>query len=107
MALYFQICQLPSILTFTALRPLSSIFSEEAATFGAGLGEGFKTGGECTIRVITTAIESAFLFAHLLYQLTAAIRALNTNPDLKGFSVFTLRVTTTGYKFPKAPKFDY
>ena len=94
MALCF--CQLAFIATFSAFWPFLSIKSEEAATFGAGLGEGFGVGGKPAIRVIATAIEGALLFTPPLYQLTPAFRTANTGFNLEGLGIFALRVTTAG-----------
>ena len=88
--------QFPFILAFTAFCPLLSIKSEEAATFGAGLGEGFEIGGKLAIWVIAAAIEGALLFTPPLYQLTPAFRTANAGFNLEGFGIFALRVTTAG-----------
>ena len=55
---------LPSPYTRTwCILPVSPIQGEEAATLGAGLGEGSKIGGKPAVWVITAAIKGALLFA--------------------------------------------
>ncbi len=84
-----------------------SIYREEAATLGAGVGEGLETGGKLAIGVVATAVEGALLFAYLLHQLAPTFRTANAKLNLEGLGMFALRVATTGEEPTVAPGFDY
>ncbi|MBA7676896.1 hypothetical protein ES703_85141 [subsurface metagenome] len=91
-----MLLELPSILALIALCQVFPVLGEESAALGAGVGEGFEISGKLAIRVVTATVKGAFLFAELLHYLGTALRALSTRLNLEGFSIFALRVTTTG-----------
>ena len=97
----------PLILALGALCPVSPVGGEESAALGAGLGEGSDIDGKLAVRVIAAAVEGALLFAYLLHNLTAALRAFNANLNQEGLGRLALGVAATGQKLSEAPGFDY
>ncbi len=73
-----------------------SVKSEESATPGAGLGEGFKITSKLAVGVVTAPVKDFLLLAYLLHHLAATLRAVNAQLDLIGFSIFTFGVAATG-----------
>ena len=99
--------ELPLIITFGTFCLLSSVFGKQAAAFGAGLGEGFKIGGEVAIRPVATAVKGAFLLVYFLYQVTITLGAADTNLNLKRPGIFVLGVMAAGEELAVTPGLDY
>ena len=98
--------QITFIAAFSALCPLHAVRSEQTATAGARLGEGFKVGGKLAIRVVTAAIKGALLFVYLFYQFTATLGTFGTGLNLIGFGMFTFGIADTGEKLPETSAFN-
>ena len=59
--------QFTFILALGTFCPVFPVSGEESATPGAGVGEGFQTGGEPAVGVVAAAIKGALLFTQPLH----------------------------------------